>query len=139
MNQHVQVMRMARLEALCLKFWIARNLDGPWQTASEEDVAVFLRGEEPIMKWAAVTRHAGDHPSFFIYPTFLERADAEERASRHMRDDIFQETPVYVVDMDEGSMFSVLGVQVTWDDLSEAVVGLVHGGMGRLYQGEAVA
>lgn len=78
----------------------------------EEQPDNYLReGGWEIGRFCCVTIHAG---KFFYLPTFSNRHDAQERAVRYSADDIFEESPVKVVDLDTGRVFEPRWDAVPW-------------------------
>ena len=66
--------RRNRLVALARKFWIA--MPEEWEncrSSSEEDMWLYLYGDEVIEQWAAVTFHPGRDGEVFYVKTFPTR------------------------------------------------------------------
>lgn len=89
--------RMERYLALCRKYWIAIKPDGPWETSAEEDVAAIVNGDESLERWAAVTMH---DPEMYYVQTFAMRETAIQHSIENVNDDIFNEAPVALCDLD---------------------------------------
>jgi len=93
--------RRKKLAALGSKFFIElRDEIEECDSASEEDLWEYLRGDKWIDPWVAVTYHDGDSSHYYL-KTFATRREAEDYTIEHVTDDIFTESPVAVVDLDD--------------------------------------
>jgi hypothetical protein len=97
--------RANKLAALATHYGIAiRTTIDDCRSSAEEDLFFHLfHGEdgeeaEPINRWCAVTA-AGE--GTFLYPLYADREDAEARTVEYPADDIFSESPVAIVDLDD--------------------------------------
>ncbi len=70
-------------------------------SSSEEDLLEYLDGEWHIDRWVAVTYHDGDNGGVHYLKTFQTREAAAEYTVEHVTDDIFIESPVALVDLDD--------------------------------------
>ena len=68
----------------------------------EEDLRPYFRGEKEVGMWCCVTMH--DEKPFFL-PEFDNIEAAQSRAIEFARDNIFQEVPEAVVNMDTGDVW----------------------------------
>lgn len=91
--------RRDRFITLAEQYWI--RVPTPeqetFETSSEEDVAEYLYSDLKIDRWVAVTYHDNIH----YLKTFPTRQQAEERSIEYVTDDIFTESPVGIVDLDD--------------------------------------
>lgn len=69
-------------------------------SSSEEDLLEYLSGEVHIDRWVAVTYNDSEG-GFYYLKTFPTRERAEEYTIEHVSDDIFTESPIAVVDLDD--------------------------------------
>src|SRR5690348_3770838 len=101
--------RMERFKQL-----IERHAVDLRHTTAGEDLAPWLDGEVPLPEWVAVTRHGGDYT--YLYPE-ADFFAARRVAERHMLDDIHEEQPVEVVNLDTGERHVPIGALVEWEQL----------------------
>lgn len=85
-----------------------------YDEGEEEDPRPYISGEKACERWCCVTVNFTSHgkPKWFFLPIFAERDAAELRAVEYAGDDIFEELPVAVVDLDSGEEYVV-----AWDSL----------------------
>lgn len=85
-----------------------------YDEGEEEDPRPYFTGEAELSRFVCVTVNYSSqgHAKFFFLPTFEERDAAELRAVEYAQDDIFEELPVAVVDLDTGEEFTP-----AWDAL----------------------
>lgn len=110
--------RMERYLALCRKYWIGIKPDGPWETSAEEDVAAVLNGDETLERWAAVTMHT---PEIYYVRTFAVRESAVEYSVEYVNDDLHNEAPVALCDLDAneepwGKLYPLRSLVPVYDD-----------------------
>lgn len=80
-----------------------------------EDLKTYLDGTSVCGEWAAVTASAGDSGEVvYVYPYYDTRDDAIERATRYMDDDILQEMPRAVVNLDTGETWTPDWAKLPW-------------------------
>jgi hypothetical protein len=97
---------------------LAKEFDitpGDHSTTAGEDLAEYLEAPEELGPWVAVTTAQGDsgYAINYLYPC-ATRAAAQTRSTSYLRNDIFPEYPVCVVNLDTGrGWFAELGV-VRW-------------------------
>ena len=95
-----QEARKAALTKLSEKFDIPRvPAGGHCSSASEEDLYEYLHGGQWIDAWVAVTFGGEDGSHFF--KTFSTRRGAEDWTIENVSDDLFVESPIAVVDLDD--------------------------------------
>lgn len=77
---------------------------GDYDEGVEEDPRLYLSGEAELARYVCVTVNYTSHgeAKFFFLPTFDRAEDAESRAVEFADDDIFEELPVCVHDLDSG-------------------------------------
>lgn len=88
---------------------------GDRSTTAGEDLAEYLSEPEKLGHWVAVTTAQGDsgHAINYLYPCET-RAAAQSRSASYLRNDIYPENPVCVVNLDTGGgWFAEIGV-VRW-------------------------
>lgn len=69
----------------------------------EEDPRPYLVGEKDLARFVCVTLNwSSSHGKLFYLPEFDNFEKAQVRAEMYDRDDIFEEIPVKVVDLDTG-------------------------------------
>jgi hypothetical protein len=88
---------------------------GDQSTTAGEDLAEYLADPGKLGPWVAVTTAQGDsgYAINYVYPCET-RIAAQVRAASYVRNDIFPEYPVCVVNLDTGrGWFAELGV-VRW-------------------------
>lgn len=78
-----------------------------YDEGEEEDPRPFLNGEQEPSRFVCVTINYSSHGygKHFFLPTFDDQAAAEARAVEFADDDIFEELPVEVRDLDTGASF----------------------------------
>jgi hypothetical protein len=84
-------------------------------TTAGEDLAEYLQEPEKLGRWVAVTTAQGDSGCVinYLYPCETKLA-AQKRSASYVRNDIFPEYPVCVVNLDTGrGWFAEIGV-VRW-------------------------
>lgn len=74
-----------------------------YDEGEEEDPRPYLSGEEALAPWICVTVNYTSHgePKFFFLP-FEDDEAAMSRAVEFAADDLFEELPVAVVNLDNG-------------------------------------
>lgn len=114
MNPDEQAMRAQAFRALLARYCVDET---EYDEGEEEDPRVYLSGEEPIRRWVCVTSNTSSrgywHP--FFLPTFDTADAAMARAEEYMRDDLFEEMPEAVFDLDTGTEYRVKGFRVEWE------------------------
>lgn len=92
--------RTAELLAMMLEYQADPE---DYDEGEEEDPRPYLNGESELERFACVTvnysSHGYEKPFFLFFP---ERDAAELRAMEYVQDDIFEEIPVEVRDLDTG-------------------------------------
>jgi hypothetical protein len=87
------------------------------RNSSGEDYGAYLDNPDSICEWVAVTR-SPEAGITYLRADFPDRLSAKRYAARHIGDDLFEELPVEVVNLDSGqSISSVLSVR--WDEVGE--------------------
>jgi len=78
-----------------------------YDAGEEEDPRPYLSGEEPIGRFVCVTKNWSSHgeEKLFYLPTFDDLMLATNRAEEYCDDDIFEELPVRIVDLDSGAVY----------------------------------
>jgi hypothetical protein len=72
----------------------------------EEDPRPYLSGDMPLGRYVCVTLNwTHSDGKLFYLPTFDDLMLATNRAEEYDRDDIFEEIPVKVVDLDSGTEY----------------------------------
>lgn len=84
-----------------------------YDEGEEEDPRPYVSGEKELSRFCCVTVHRG---KYFFLPTFDEAFDACNRATEFAYDDIFEEIPVAVVDLDEGREMIPLFRRILWSE-----------------------
>ena len=76
-----------------------------------EDAGEFVRGERPIERYCAVTIGGG-----FSYatPTSTTLAQAKAKAAENIVDDIFNEIPHFIIDLDTGRRWQPNWTRIPW-------------------------
>lgn len=77
----------------------------------EEDPRPYLSGAKEIARYVCVTIH---EQKFFFLPTFDDRYEAQARAVEYVHDDIWNEFPVEVFDLDTGTFFRPAWSTISW-------------------------
>lgn len=78
--------------------------DYPDDEEAEENPRPYLSGEEEIGRFVAVTLNWSSSDGRLLYLPTYDRLDlAILRAEEYDRDDIYEEIPIKVVDLDEGT------------------------------------
>ena len=113
--------RIERFRQLALYYGITAWDDVANATSSaEEDVALYLSGEDghEIARWIAVTQ--GGEPLSVFLKCFGEREHAERYANSYILNDIFSEAPLAIVDIDSnekpwGKVYKVTKITVEFE------------------------
>lgn len=72
----------------------------------EEDPRPYLAGEEPCGRYVCVTCNwSSSDGKLFYLPIFEDISLAIARAEEYDRDDVFEEVPIKVVDLDTGNEY----------------------------------
>lgn len=90
----------ALLEADC-------NSPDDYDAGEEEDPRPYLSGELPLGRFVCVTLNWSSRGSekLFYLPFFDDLTEATNRAEEYDRDDIFEEIPVKIVNLDFGTVY----------------------------------
>lgn len=75
-----------------------------YDEGEEEDPQLYLSGEERIERYCVVTINWSSRScaTYFYLPTYRTMSSAKERAEYFDRDDMFEEVPDRIVDLDTG-------------------------------------
>ena len=75
-----------------------------YDEGEEEDPRPYLAGDEPLGRFVCVTKNWSSHgeEKLFFLPVFDSLRLAKARAEEYCDDDIFEEIPVKIVDLDTG-------------------------------------
>lgn len=77
-----------------------------YDEGEEEDPRPYLDGELSVLPWALVTVNYTSHgEAKYFFLLFDAIGEAMERGVRFAQDDIFEELPVEVVNLDTGASF----------------------------------
>lgn len=89
-----------------------------YDEGEEEDPRPYFTGEKLVARFCCVTINYSSHGEgkYFFLPTFDNAADACDRATKYATDDIFEELPVLVADLDEGREMSPIYRRITWTE-----------------------
>lgn len=104
--------RLDALRAVCKRYHVETEDES---VSSTEDLEPYFSGEEEIHQFVAVTEsHGSGHALTYAYPDFDSAEAAQQRALRHVNDDIYPEGAVAVVDLDAGTVLRPSDVSATW-------------------------
>lgn len=97
-----------------------------YDDGEEEDPRIYLSGQEKIGRFCVVTLNwsSRGYDKLFYLPIFNDMQAATNRAEEYIYDDLFEELPVKVVDLDTGDVHWA-HAQYAWS--SERPVGRVLG------------
>lgn len=109
-----QKSRSAALKALAQAHEIHRSD----RNSSGEDYGAYLDDPKSICRWTAVTR-SPETGITYLAADFPDALSAEQYAASHIDDDLYEELPVEVVDLDTGRSISC-GLSPVWREGSEA-------------------
>lgn len=86
-----------------------------YDEGEEEDPRIYLNGDEPIGRYVVVTSNTSSrgYEVYFYLPIFETLLLATNRAVEFDRDDLFEELPVKVVDLETGTVWHA-EVSYTW-------------------------
>lgn len=89
---------------------------------TEEDPRPYFSGEKELAPWVCVTVNYSSHgyAKYFFLPTFATSKEAAERAVEYVQDDLFEELPVAVVNLDDGTTFEPEWSLVPWAKVVKA-------------------
>jgi hypothetical protein len=75
-----------------------------YDAGEEEDPRPYIDGEKPLSRYVCVTVNYTSHGygKYFFLPDFDTPEGAASRATEYTHDDIFEELPVSVYDLDTG-------------------------------------
>jgi hypothetical protein len=110
-----QVHRLDNFTQLMARF---HQSPGDYDEGEEEDPRPYFSGEKELARFCCVTLNYTSHgeEKYFFLPTFENASDACNRATEYATDDIFEELPVLVVDLDEGREMSPLYRRIMWSE-----------------------
>lgn len=76
-----------------------------YDAGEEEDPRIYLSGEEEIGRFVCVTTNwsSRGHEMTFYLPTFNDWEAAAARAVEYIQDDLFEEIPLKIVDLETGA------------------------------------
>lgn len=79
-----------------------------YDEGEEEDPRPYISGEEECERFCCVTVNYTSHgyAKWFFLPVFPKRDAAELRAVEYAENDLFEELPVAVVDLDSGETWT---------------------------------
>lgn len=79
-----------------------------YDEGEEEDPRPYFNGEASCEKFVCVTVNytSHGHAKYFFLPTFDTAEGAMVRAELYAHDDIFEELPVAVIDLDTGARYT---------------------------------
>jgi hypothetical protein len=104
----ISLTRLQRLDLL-LKHYGQHVTD--YAEEVEEDLRPYFNDERELERYCCITSHEG---KFFFLPEFASVEGAQARAEEYMFDDLFQEIPVAVVDLDTGGSYRPTSFHVEW-------------------------
>ena len=89
-----------------------------YDEGEEEDPRPYFSGAKPISRFVCVTVNYTSHgeAKHFFLPTFDTASEACDRAVEYATDDIFEELPVLVFDLDEEREMSPQFRRVQWSE-----------------------
>lgn len=105
-----QEKRLARFEELMAEYGMAED-DYDDDDDAEENPRPYIRGEQPLEAWVCVTVNYSSRggATHYFLPKFEEAEAAIARAEEYAQDDLFEELPVAVVNLDTGfTLYPVL-------------------------------
>jgi hypothetical protein len=113
MTTETKLSRADRLKALLEEY---QQNPTDYDEGEEEDPRPYLSGEEECEEWCCVTVNYTSHGNakYFFLPTFGNRHGAEHRAIEFVEDDLFEELPVAVVNLDTGTSYKPTWESLTW-------------------------
>ena len=96
--------RQGRFAALMKRY---QQSPDDYDEGEEEDPRPYFTGECELSRYVCVTVNFSSHgeSKYFFLPTFDSVEDAADRAVLFAEDDIFEELPVEVHDLDSGCSF----------------------------------
>lgn len=85
-----------------------------YDEGEEEDPRPYLSGEEPIGRFVCVTKNWSSHgeEKLFYLPIYNDLMLATNRAEEYCEDDIFEELPVKIVDLESGAVYHPQAIYV---------------------------
>lgn len=116
-----QERRRTAFKALCeeLRIQVSDNPDHEhYSYSGSEDAHPYVHGQEPITgPWCIVTEHDGDEQCFaYAYPGFHDLKAAQARGAEFIDDDMFDERPLFVVNLDTSERYhATITFAVEWD------------------------
>ena len=120
--------RLDRFKALMADY---HQRPDDYDRGEEEDPRPYFDGSRELEQYALVTvNYSSQGEAKFFFLAFDSRAEAEARGILFATDDIFEELPVAVVDLDSGQRWEPR-IRATWSSvggsLEEQLAGLVEG------------
>jgi hypothetical protein len=108
--------RLEKLRELMDRWYIAMPGDGDHRASNTEDLEPFVEGEEEIKEWAVITHGTGSSGDdvTYIYPEYETPEAAQAKAIENIGDDIFEETPHAIVNLDTGQELRPMWETVQW-------------------------
>ena len=112
--------RLARFKQLLTDYHASPT---DYDEGEEEDPRPYFTGEEQLCRYVCVTVNYSSHgeAKYFFLPTFDDPAAAMDRAVEYARDDLFEELPVEVHDLDGGPSYTPSWHAVPWSIEGEPV------------------
>jgi hypothetical protein len=112
-----QIARERAYFELCVRHGVlgpddrGRLSEVPTTYSGTEDAVDQLLGEDPICRYAIVTEH-GEHVYVTARNDYL--ADAKRSAAENLGDHIYAETPMEIVNLDNGKVYEPDWGKVAW-------------------------
>jgi hypothetical protein len=108
---------MTRLDRLAKLMASYSQVPEDYDEGEEEDPRPYFTGEAELARYVCVTVNYTSHgePKFFFLPTFDDPQLAQERAVEYAQDDLFEELPVEVYDLDSGCSFTPDWTSLQWE------------------------
>lgn len=106
-NPITDARRLDAYKKVCARF----ELDPAGETCAAEDYEAVLLGDIELTRFVHVTQ-AGN--IVYVEPSAEDRESAFERAVENINDDIFEEAPIAVVDLDNGNTYFPQWKSLRW-------------------------
>jgi hypothetical protein len=108
-----QAERLERFKALMDHYSMSPT---DYDEGEEEDPRPYFAGEQELAQYVCVTTNYSSHGEAkqFFLPTFDTLDAAKARAVEYTTDDIFEELPETIVDLDTGEQWYPERARVTW-------------------------
>ena len=95
-----------------------------YDEGEEEDPRPYLSGDVPCGRFVCVTKNWSSHgeEKLFYLPIFDDLQEATNRAEEYCDDDIFEELPVKIVDLDSSRVYFPEAIYV-WNIKHHRILG----------------